>query len=370
MARQFDYGLDKKIIDVSFRSNALLFIRVNFYWTGEDLPPDTVCTVKDLPWGNFNFFAAENEDDTDFKDPTGKIDTRIVNPVSTGMLQRYNQFVLKDPVRDMHTLAIPGIDTAHIDLTNWVVVFKGRETSRVTPLLSREDAIAQSINLLRSEGEDADETNTGVVLQQYFNVHTGHLEDIPNYPDPIFISVFAASGWTYTVIPGTPGFVRKLINDAILHINVAKLKKVIPKGPDGKTPKDFTFRIFHPSRTGPHPSKSIMTTQAALYKTSVTKPPAAPKPKTDGRLDYQFIDKTIPKGVDYPEDTIEHLYPKWEPWPLTGSPSGQTGSSGGGEAKIKDGNASGVVKVKITFATGKEPAKVDLDASGTSTGEG
>lgn len=369
MARQFDYGLDKKIIDVSFRSNALLFIRVNFYWTGEDLPPDTVCTVKDLPWGNFNFFAAENEDDTDFKDPTGKIDTRIVNPVSTGMLQRYNQFVLKDPVRDMKSLSIPGIDVAEITYAGWVVVFKGHITSRAV-FGSRETALALAISTLVSEGEDSTDENTGVILQQYFNVHTGHLEDIPNYPDPIFISVFASAGWTYNVIPGKPGFVRKLINDAILHINVAKLRKVIPKGPDGKTPKDFTFKIFHPSRTGPHPSKSIMTTQAALYKTSVTKPPAAPKPKTDGRLDYLFIDKTIPAGTDYPEDTIEHLYPKWTPWPLTGSPPGETGSSGGGEVKIKDGNASGVVKVKITFAKGKESAKVELDASGTSTGEG
>lgn len=367
MAQQFDYGLDKRIIDVSFAANWLLFIRTNFYWTSEDSPPNTVCNVKGLPWDTFNFFDAPNTEDADFNDPTGKIDTKIVNPVSTGMLQKYNQFVLKDPVRDLKSKTIPGIDTAEITYANWIPVFKGHETSRLIGGTSRADATEKAIALFKSEGEDATPENTGVILERYL-ANDGHFYDVPNYPDPIFIKVFAGHGWSYTVIPGKPGFARTLINDAVLHINLAKVKKLLPAS-NGKKPKDFTFKVFHPDKTGPTPSKSIMTVQAALYKTSVARPPAKADPAKDGRLDYKFIDKLMPAGPDYPEPTTEHLYPEWSPWPLNGSPSGQTGSSGGGEFKLFDGTASKFVEVKVTFAAAKEPAKVDL-SGGTASSEG
>lgn len=369
MARQFDYGLDKRIIDVSFRANYLLFLRALYYYEDETPPPATVATVHGLPWDDFNFFAAENEDDVDFKNPGSKIDTRIVNPVTTGMLQRYNQFVLKDPVRDTKTKTIPGIDTVEITYAGWQVFYHNHATSRAV-FGSHDEALAEAISTLLSEGvSDADETTVGLALQQYFNVHTGRLEDIPNYPDPIFITIFAGAGWTYNVIPGPPGIVTTLINNAVLHINVGKLRKLLPAGAGGKKPADFTFKIFHPDRPAGNPS-TVLKVEGALYKTSVAKPPAKPNPEKDGRLDYKLIDKEVlTEGTNGGLPQVEHLYPSWTPWPFTGPPSGQTGSSGGGSVLIKNGTSSKNVEVKITFAAAKEPAKLEL-SGGASSGEG
>lgn len=265
-------------------------------------------------------------------DAEAKKDVPVREPVTVSMLPHYSMWTpenAKPVYRKNESKSTPGGDIYFIDTASWVLVYAAHITSRESRVMSREAALAEFIGLIGSTGyEDLDATKMGVTLPQYFD-GVG-FRDIPNFPDPIAVSIFASAGWTWHSEPGTGSTTTNSEGAANLTLNLAQLRAMTQKL--HQKDKTLVFNIKVP--------KDPMITSFELAAQTIT--------LKDGP---RFDKKT--QTYSFPVDAkLKPTWPEWEAEKVS-----VTALSGVGDHTIK---------VTITYAgrdsKGKDtPSKIELE---------
>lgn len=248
----------------------------------------------------------------------------IKNPVTLDMMAHYAAWT-PEPV-DTKTTTTPGkpTETWIWDLASYQLVYAHHITSRITPPLSRDDALAQFKGLIGSTGyEGLDPELMGVIIEQVFTFING-VPIFPEHDPPTppsqegwdFYAAVQPNGWLGHLedTPGTPGYGRLTFGYWIMNLGL--IKKLLPKKDRGDV-KTLKFKIKFPDDDQKGVAWEV---RAAAVPFVVQKSfPIMTSPKADkGFLDVKKAeDPQVKTGAD----------PK-----------------GGGE-----------IEVEITFAGGKDP---------------
>jgi hypothetical protein len=260
----------------------------------------------------------------------------VRNPVTVSMLPHYSMWTPENApkYRIATTISSPAGDIYIIDKANWNLVYAAHITSKLIGPYSAAQALAIYQGLIGTTGyEDLDPTKMGVSLEQVF--YNGAFQDLPPFPDPLTISVFASSGWQWHTEPGTTKTQVKVDGTANLILNLAQLRVMMKKA--NQKDKKVTFNIVIPA------DKQIGSFKMEAQAFSLKDGPRFDKKK---------------QTYDFPVDATN--VPQWPEW--------------AGEKVAVNANASTdshTIKVTITFASrdkGKDtPPKVEMEMNGDIT---
>lgn len=172
-----------------------------------------------------------------------------VNPQTKDMLAKLLAWKFQAPVHITGTTpAGPAGVIYVIDTASWQLVYDHFLANRLTPPMSRDQAIAsfQALAGHDPSGLITDASKVEVQLEQA--LINGVIQDIPNFPSPIAFQIFAEAGWTYHTEPGSGGVALYGRRDAgSLVLNLQTLRALIKPDDQGKRPDFFDFTVTYDS---------------------------------------------------------------------------------------------------------------------------
>jgi hypothetical protein len=173
-------------------------------------------------------------------DPKSK-NVPVTNPYNDDMLKRYVAWSPEAPKDKTATTPGASGDLYFVDSANWQLVYAGHIGDRISPIMTRDAAIALFQAQMTALGNDP--SKVGVQLEQAF--FNGQVQDLPNLPDPFTVQVFAEAGWSWHSEPGqvSPSLYGRAGGGTIV-LNVSMIRS---RYIQDKKATEFSFPVTIPS---------------------------------------------------------------------------------------------------------------------------
>lgn len=346
------------IIRISFpQIGGLVYLRASMRTEADPTPISPVALVKGLPWDEFDLFdvvggVVDPEASDDLKAETVPIE----DPVTDKMLQKYLYWAHRAVVTDRRTIVVPGFEIVVVDLAQWTLVYNHVIGFALSPIMSREAALAQFQSLAGSTGyESADPALMAVTLTNTLGVPFATTSEL--------IAFANAAGWTYHTETSGSTSVYNEDDVASVIINLAKLFRDVPNDPttDAK-PAEVEFTVDLPRFTlgGGHGGIQFWLTGSAWNPKPPKDPPDPSQPEWE-RTTFPVTERVVPiSGIPGAFNT-DHNWPTF-PHPFNSI-----------DAEAKDlsvPSSQEVVAGTITFGAGNEPPFIELELDDGGGGEG